>query len=113
MLLKKIGAVVAAGVFLVVLLAGTVTVYAQQEPTRQIAVVYDDSGSMIFDDDDVYQENWYRAKYAMEVFAAMLGRQDTMTVFPMSFYRSSVEGSSPPITLQGGQDAAARVERYS
>lgn len=110
MLLKKIGAVVAAGVFLVVLLAGTVTVYAQQEPTRQIAVVYDDSGSMIFDDDDVYQENWYRAKYAMEVFAAMLGRQDTMTVFPMSFYRSSVEGSSPPITLQGGQDAAARVE---
>ena len=50
MLLKRIGAVVAAGLFLAVLFAGTFTVYAQQEPTRQIAVVYDDSGSMIFDD---------------------------------------------------------------
>lgn len=107
---KKIAAFMIAGVLLMVIFSSMITAYAQEEPNRQIAVVYDDSGSMIFDNNDVYQENWYRAKYAMEVFAAMLGKRDTMTVFPMSFYRNSVEGSSPPITLQGEMDASARVE---
>lgn len=83
---------------------------AKESPARQIALVYDDSGSMIFNDADEYQENWYRAKYAMEVFAAMMGEKDTMTVFPMSFYRTSVEGSSAPITLRGEQTAEERVK---
>ena len=85
---------------------------AKESPARQIALVYDDSGSMIFNDADEYQENWYRAKYAMEVFAAMMGEKDTMTVFPMSFYRTSVEGSSAPITLRSEQTAEERVKTW-
>lgn len=82
----------------------------QTAPARVIALVYDDSGSMIFNGAGDYQENWYRAKYAMEVFAAMMGGGDTMTVFPMSFYRTSAQGSSPPITLRGSQSADERVQ---
>lgn len=83
---------------------------AEEAPARQIALIYDDSGSMIFNMAGEYQENWYRAKYAMEVFAAMMGQQDTMTVFPMSYYYNSEEGSASPITLRGEETAEQRVK---
>lgn len=75
---------------------------------RQIAVVYDDSGSMVRED-NVYTENWCRAKYAMEVFAAMLKKEDSMSIFPMSAYRNSVESSRAPVRIQGSMDADQRV----
>ena len=51
---------------------------------RIINVVYDDSGSMVRDDDGVMIPRWSQAKYALEVFAAMLGENDVMNIYPMS-----------------------------
>lgn len=53
------------------------------EKGRLINVVYDDSGSMVKDGSD-YISRWSQAKYAVEVFAAMMGGSDTMNVYPMS-----------------------------
>lgn len=52
---------------------------------RVINVVYDDSGSMVKDNDGNYIPRWSQAKYSLEVFAAMLGEEDTMNVYPMSY----------------------------
>lgn len=106
---KRKAAFAFAALLLALLFAPVGRAYAQSAPTREIALVYDDSGSMIFSQ-GTYRENWYRAKYAMEVFAAMMDTGDRMTVFPMSFYRNSVEGSDPPITLKGSQTAEERVQ---
>ena len=51
---------------------------------RMINVVYDDSGSMVRDDNGVMIPRWSQAKYALEVFAAMLGENDIMNIYPMS-----------------------------
>jgi len=61
---------------------------ASQAPSRTINVVYDDSGSMIKTGGQLV-DTWCQAKYAMEVFAAMLGEQDTMNIYVMSDFRSS------------------------
>jgi len=58
--------------------------YASEgEIGRIINVVYDDSGSMVKDNGE-YILRWSQAKYAVEVFAAMMGSSDIMNVFPMS-----------------------------
>ena len=74
-------------------------------PSRTINLVYDDSGSMILSDDNVYVDRWCQAKYAMEVFAAMLGEKDTLNIFFMSDYASSSSSKTPGLTLQGSKDA--------
>lgn len=76
-------------------------------PSRTINLVYDDSGSMIVDDSGVYVDRWCQAKYAMEVFAAMLGENDTLNIFFMSDYGIGSSGSTkaPGLTLQGSKDA--------
>ena len=52
---------------------------------RMINVVYDDSGSMVKDlNTDQFIERWSQAKYAMEVFCAMMSKEDTMNIYPMS-----------------------------
>lgn len=61
-------------------------------PTRWINVVYDDSGSMI----NGGKDTWCQAKYSMEVFAGMLGEQDTMNIYVMSRY-----DGDPILTLKG------------
>lgn len=50
---------------------------------RIINVVYDDSGSMVRTD-GVYIKRWSQAKYAVEVFTAMMGNSDVMNIYPMS-----------------------------
>lgn len=64
------------------------TAYADSgDEGRVINVVYDDSGSM------QTNNRWSQALYAMEVFAAMLGEEDEMNVFPMNSGRViEVEG---------------------
>ncbi len=47
---------------------------------RMINVVYDDSGSMVANG----TMRWSQAKYAMEVFCALMGREDIMNIYPMS-----------------------------
>ena len=73
-----------------------------EQPSRTINLVYDDSGSMI-EENHKNVDTWCQAKYAMEVFAAMLGEKDTMNVYVMSDYDGTT-ASSPKLTLKGGQD---------
>lgn len=54
--------------------------------SRAVNVVYDDSGSMIRDNKGKKTDRWCQAKYSLEVFASMMGNEDTMRVFPMSYY---------------------------
>lgn len=72
-------------------------------PSRVINLVYDDSGSMIRTD-GVYVDTWCQAKYAMEVFAAMLGEKDTLNIYYMSDYISGTT-ASPKVTLTGSTDS--------
>ena len=60
------------------------------EKTYDIAVAYDNSGSM-YDNDD----RWCKAKFAMEIFASMLDYKngDKLTVFPM--WDVVTDGSRP------------------
>ena len=64
-------------------------VITKTEKTYDIAVVFDNSGSM-------YQNQaWCRAKYAMEIFASMLNYNngDTLKIFPM--WEVTRDGSTP------------------
>lgn len=77
--------------------------------TRVINVVYDDSGSMIFTKDKKV-DTWCQAKYAMEVFASMLGDQDTMNIYVMSDFCSNAN-AAPLLTLKGSEGSATNVEK--
>ncbi len=59
-------------------------VSAASKPTesRNIAIVFDNSGSMYMLDKKPVLE-WCRATYAMEVFASMLNDGDTLQIYPM------------------------------
>ena len=61
---------------------------ADSTPSRVLNVVYDDSGSMLING-DTWVDTWCQAKYAMEVFAALLEEKDTLNIFPMSTNSSS------------------------
>lgn len=72
------------------------TVYATEdavitkpEKTYDIAVAFDNSGSMY------YNQAWCRAKYAMEIFASMLDytNGDALKIFPM--WEVTRDGSTP------------------
>lgn len=65
---------------------------------KKINVVYDDSRSMYLNG----ETRWCQAKYAMEVFCAMMGGEDTMNIFSMN--RSEV------LTVKGDDpDRVAKV----
>lgn len=70
---------------------------AGAEQERVINIVYDDSGSMCSDHNQMV-DRWSQALYAMEVFATMLGEEDEMNVYLMSNSGARpvrVEGSDP------------------
>lgn len=98
--------------FLLTIVILPIKAYAVEEPTKIINVVYDDSGSMIFDFDDTQQkvDTWCQAKYSMEVFAAMLGKKDIMNVYVMSDYYNKT-ASTPRLTLYGTDGSSANVEK--
>lgn len=84
--------------------------------SRVINVVYDDSGSMAKDFDGSREplDRWCQAKYAMEVFASMLGSDDTMNVYVMSdFDRRGYNKSDadPRITLFGNDGQSVNVSK--
>jgi hypothetical protein len=88
--------------------------YSANLPGKAIHIVYDDSGSMIRDDGDVYLDRWAQAKYAMEVFAAMLQENDIMRVYYMSDYVTSIGGNinAPPrLSIMGTEPMSARVAK--
>ncbi len=76
--------------------------------SRVINLVYDDSGSMIYDSNS-YVDTWCKAKYSLEVFAGMLGENDTLNVFYMSTHRNG--GGKPDLILKGSDGAKANIEK--
>lgn len=73
-------------------------------PSRTINLVYDDSGSMIRVGSE-YVDTWCQAKYAMEVFAGMLGENETLNIYYMSDYADGSTSAPPKLTLTGSKDA--------
>lgn len=85
--------------------------YTTNQPGKAIHVVYDDSGSMI-EVNGVYFDRWGQAKYAMEVFAAMLEENDVMRVYYMSDFAAAGRTDAPArITIQGSEPAGERVAK--
>ena len=73
-------------------------------PSRVINVVYDDSGSMYSGTD-----LWSQAKYAIEVFAAMISDTDTLNVYLMSDFVAATPVKTPRLRLRGSSRAEANV----
>ena len=78
-------------------------------PVRFINVVYDDSGSMI-KTHGASVDTWCQAKYSLEVFAALLGENDTMNVYYMSDYEADTS-ASPKLTLYGKDGSEQNVNK--
>lgn len=78
-------------------------------PTRIIHLVYDDSGSMIRSDGALV-DRWCQAKYAMEVFAALMGERDTLNVYVMSDFDSG-STAGPKLSLRGNDGQAENVSK--
>ena len=76
---------------------------------RVIHLVYDDSGSMIRANGEQV-DRWCQAKYAMEVFAAMLGENDTMNIYYMSAFEGNCSWQ-PTIRMAGKDGAQANVAK--
>lgn len=77
----------------------------KKERKYEIAVVFDNSGSMYLN------KSWSRAKYAMEIFASMLNYSngDVLKIYPM--WPVKTDGSTPetggeldPIEIRSGKD---------
>lgn len=79
-------------IMLVMIMPNVALAANQSSKGKIINVVYDDSRSMYLNN----ETRWCQAKYAMEVFCAMMGKEDTMNIFAMN--RSEVltiKGSDP------------------
>lgn len=79
--------------------------YASPEKGRHVYVVFDDSTSMVGKGGA-----WCEAQYALECFVAMLGENDTLTIYPMSAF-SGPDASKAVTTYKGSDPAAQNVER--
>ena len=82
---------------------------AEAPPRRVIDLVYDDSGSMYKSQGEV-QDRWCHAKYAMEVFAGMLGESDVLNVYYMSDFMHGTS-AGPRLVLNGSDGAATNVAK--
>ena len=98
--------------FLFISVAINPILFAQDDKpkSRLISLVYDDSNSMIKNDDGVYVDTWCQAKYAMEVFAAMLDTNDTLKIFVMSDFMDRTN-SAPRLIINGKDNVDESVER--
>lgn len=70
--------------------------------SREIAVVFDNSGSMY----DAGNTAWCGAGYAVEVFAAMMNEKDRLSVYPMWPVEAGGKkySSSSPLTVTPADD---------
>ncbi|MCL1917277.1 MAG: hypothetical protein FWG14_03000 [Peptococcaceae bacterium] len=109
---KAIALFVCLSVVSVVFVPFNTQAYTTHQRSKAIHVVYDDSRSMIVNEDNVYLDRWGQAKYAMEVFAAMLEEKDTMRVYYMSdFSSTNSTNASAKITISGAEPAEKRVAK--
>ena len=78
---------------------------------REINLVIDDSGSMFRDlKTEVTLDRWSKAKYALEVFAAMLAPDDVLNVYRMSDFSQGRSGSVA-VTVTGAESTSARAKQ--
>ena len=81
---------------------------AASEPSRAIAIIFDNSGSMYIGEN---ASAWCRATYAIEVFASMMNDGDTLYVYPM--YEVEVDGQrfsdTNPVMLTNATSAKIRT----
>ena len=75
--------------------------------SREINLVYDNSGSM-YSGKDGALDTWCQAKYSMEVFASMLGEKDTLNIYYMSDFDKDTS-AAPQIVLKGSDGAKANI----
>jgi hypothetical protein len=93
-----------------IMLSGNAQTYNTEQRSKAIHVVFDDSISMITNDSVTFFDRWGQAKYAMEVFAAMLEERDVMNIYFMSDFMNNPNASAG-LTVFGHEDAKERVRR--
>lgn len=95
-------------IMLVVLVANYIPVTTLQAAgsmeSNTIAVVYDDSSSMMNSESNVFVDRWCQAKYALEVFSSMMLENDSMIVYPMN-------NTSDKFVIKGSDTAEKRKEQ--
>ena len=77
------------------------------ESSRAIAIVFDNSGSMYTDGNSA----WCHATYAMEVFASMLNKGDTLQIHPMhpiTVGDKSYDKNNPYVLTDASQSSTIR-----
>ena len=90
----------------------------QKEQTkRTIAIVFDNSGSM-YTDNNMPQDHWCRATYAMEVFASMLNDGDQLLIYPMwgvntDGGKTAVYKDDNPVRINGPDQAGTVRKIYT
>jgi len=108
---------------------------ASASPSKVINLVFDDSESMIIDFGmKTQQDKWCQAKYALEIFAAMLDKKDVLNIYYMSDYCRKATGDTDkdlkwyaldrisnydlalttfakPLTVKGTESAQDRVDK--
>ncbi len=113
--MKRILICILLSVMIVFTVFVPVSYHAAQAPVTVINVVYDDSGSMFFNynKDKEPLDSWCHAKYAMEVFAALLPENTTMNVYAMSNYDDEYGDPDSPalFTLNSADGAASNVSK--
>ena len=100
-------------IFLLLILCSCLNLFGQtSQITRAIHIVYDDSSSMIRDDHEPknYTHRWAYARYAMEVFTAMMETDDTMRIYYMSDFIHNRRANAR-IVMRGSESVRTRVEK--
>lgn len=85
----------------------------KKTPTRAIAIVFDNSGSMYMNGNKA----WCQATYAIEAFAAMMNEGDTLQVYPMNPMSVGQGGTEytydRPLTVHAGDDVSIIEKIYT
>lgn len=80
---------------------------AKEKTSRNIHVVYDDSNSTLASGNDT----WCHARYAMQVFAAMLEEKDQLNIYFMSSHYGQNHKEVPDYAIAGTDSMAERVKK--
>lgn len=110
--MKKIVSIFFSALMLIIPFSVAVEVNAAENNfTRVVNVVYDDSGSMLKENGKNI-DRWCKAKYSMEVFASMLTESDTMNIYVMSDFDDEAPSSKKcQITLNGSDSVSTNVKK--
>lgn len=89
---------------------GATAQYVEGLP-KQINLVLDDSGSMFHTSRGTeLLDRWSKAKYSLEVFAALMGPDDSLRVFLLSNFDDARDARTPIVELSGAQSGTQRAE---